>query len=384
MALSDIEQTRTTDLNTATTSYTAGQEPWNKNLDGYRIENESTEAFTYQSHFEQWHGIYRNVAELASVTDIEARWIVGKKLIMSDATKKIVDRFRGNGKQTFRDILINILRVSLFNGDSYTWAPRDKAGRLLNLKMLDPGTIRVEADGMAVIKKYVQVAQKNTSSQITMPTDQEELDSWEPKEIFHIMNDAIADEIHGIPNSEKLLTIIKMRQQGMSDTSVIHHRYGKPTFFYEANTDDEAEMEKIKNTIDLAVKNFENVVVPKDTLTSIERTATPQFSSLDTLPWQKFLRSYFTEASNVPDLVRGKSDEVSLAAGKLNYLGFKEKIIFKQIAFSEQLKMQLGLEIEFPEPQEIDLEIAKTGQEVRDRNNAKETKTMVTGRDPSK
>ena len=60
------------------------------------------------------------------------------------------------------------------------------------------------------------------------------------------------------------------------------------------------------------------------------------------------------------DLIRGKSDEVSLAAGKLNYIGYKEKIIMEQIEYSEEIVLQLRLTIGFPEPKEIDIEMQNT------------------------
>ena len=372
MALTDPNQIRTTDLDTAMTSYTAGQEPWNKNLDGYVIPGQDTEAVTYRMDWKKWHGMYREIPELRSTIDTESRWIIGKKLIMDEKTKKITNRFTGNGHQTFRKILLNIKRTSKIGGDCFVWAPRDKAGRLINLKILDPGSIEIQADKFGIIKKYVQISTKSEASKIG--SSKIVLDEWDPKEIFHLMNDPIADEIHGIPDSEKMQDIIKMRHQAMDDNTVILHRYGKPTFFYEADTDDETELATITTTINNALKNFENVITPKGTLSSIERVATPQYSSLDPMPWITFLRSYFTESSGVPDLVRGKSDEVSLAAGKLNLVSYKEGIIFKQIEFSEEIEKQLGLKVSFEEPIEIDIEISRTEEDMAKKDSAKRGK----------
>ncbi len=368
MALSDATQIRTTDMQTSTTEYTAGQEPWNKNIKGYSIDSKSTEVSNYICDWNKWHGLYRNVAELRSIVDVPSKWIVGKKLIMSDATKKIVERWRGNGIDTPRKILTNIKRTSKIGGDCYSEIVRDKAKRIINLKILDPGTIQIVANDLGIITKYQQVSRKPNQPVI------EVLNDWEPDEIFHIANERIADEIHGIPESEKLQKIIKIKHQGMDDHTVVLHRYGKPTFFYEANTDDETELAAITTTINNAVKNFENVVVPKDTLTNIERTSTPHFSIPDPVPWFNFVRSYFTESSGVPDLIRGKSDEVSLAAGKLNYLGYKEKIIMEQLEYSEEIKAQLGLDISFEEPVEIDIEISKTEEDMSLKSQAKREK----------
>jgi len=360
MPLTDIDSTKITDMQTSTTDYTAGEEPWNKNLDGFEIDTKETENSTYQTDWIKWHGLYRNIAEAASTIDVHCRWVIGKKLKMSKQTEKIVSRIRGNGIDTFRKILMNMKRTSKICGDSYAEIIRDKAGRLINLKILDPGTIRIDASNLGIIDSYNQVAQKQGANDSVNKTEKNKiLNSWKPSEIFHVANNRIADEIHGIPETEKLQKIIKMRHQSMSDVSVIYHRYGKPTFFYEVDTDDEGEVGRVQVKIDNAIKNFENVITPKGTLTDIKRTSTPQYSSIDPLPWLIYLRSYFTESSGVPDLIRGKSDEVSLAAGKLNVLGYKEKVIFEQLDFSEEIQAQLSLKIGFEEPPQIDIEIAR-------------------------
>jgi len=381
MALTDPTQTITTDLQSETTSYNAGDEPWNKNLEGFNIDSLGTESSTYQCDWEKWHGLYRKIPELRSTIDTECRWIVGKKLIYGDKrSEEIAKRISGKGKDTMRKILLNIKRTSKIGGDCYCEIPKDKAGRITNIKILDPGTIEIRANQFGIIQEYAQVAEKNNLSLHNKTDKKGSSEPWKLDEIFHISNESIADEIHGIPEAEKLQTIIKMRHQAMSDYTVILHRYGKPTFFYEADTDDETEMAHIADKINKAMKNFENVVTPKGTLTGINKVSVPQYSSLDPMPWNNFLRSYFTESSNVPDLVRGKSDEVSLAAGKLNFLGYKEKIIFQQLEYSEEIEKQLGLKISFEEPPEIDIEIMQTNRDMEGKKTAKEEKKIVSGK----
>ena len=374
MALTDPTQTRTTNFSFDENTYVAGSEPWNKQLDGYQIPSESTEATTYQADFPKWHGLYRKIPELRSTIDTEARWIVSKEIkLLNKAAKDASKRIKGKGKETFRIVLLNMKRTSMVGGDSYSWAPRDKAGRLINLKILDPGSIQIQADKFGIIKNYAQLADKGHGSLIP-GKGPKVLDNFKPEEIFHLSNDPIADEIHGIPEPEKLQDLIKMRHLALSDSSVILHKYGKPTYFYEADTDDETELAAITDKIDKAFTEFKNIVTPKGTLTKIDRISVPQYGTIDAQPWHNFLRSYFTESSNVPDLVRGKSDEVSLAAGKLNILSFKEKIIMKQMEYEEQIEAQLGLKLEFERPVEIDIEISRTEEDMAMKASAKRGK----------
>jgi hypothetical protein len=376
MALTDPTQTITTALNDV--SYTAGQEPWNRNLNQFKIDPQSTESSTYQCDFNKWHGIYRKIPEARSTIDLWCKWLIGKEIKMDEKTKAITDRIKGNGLDTFRTILTNHKRVSKICGDSYLEIIKDKAGRIINLTFLNPGTIKVEADAHGMIKHYYQVS-VNTSTQQTIV-----LQDWNPEEIWHLSNDRIADEIHGIPELEKVYDIVRWKHQSMNDESVVFHRYVQPILDIYANTDDPVELASLKATYDKSQMNFENRIIPKGAIEKVERVSVPQYSTLDPLPWLIFLRSYFTEASNVPDLIRGKSDEVSLAAGKLNYLGFKEKIIMEQLEYKEQIKANLKLEVNFEEPKEIDVEIAKGSMDIQEKNKAKSDKEVTTGKSPNK
>ncbi len=375
MALSDPSELITTKFNDI--SYTAGEEPWNKNLDMFEFDSIDTETNNYIADWRKWHGIYRSIPEARSTIDVWCNWIVGKKLKMDEKTKKIMDRIRGNGNDTFRKILKNMKRVSKICGDAYSEIIRDKAGRIINIKILNSGSIRIEADKYGIIKRYVQVSPLNPNLPFS-----KKLTSWEPEEIFHISNDRIGDEIHGIPELEKTYDIMKWKHQSMGDLAVVFHRYVQPILEIYARTDDPVELAEIEAVYTKSTKNMENRIIPSGVVEKVERVSIPQYSTLDPLPWLTFLRSFWTESSNVPDLIRGKSDEVSLAAGKLNYLGFKEKIIMEQLEYSEEIKNQLGLEISFEKPIEIDLEVVKENKDIKKREDAKKNKEVVSGKSP--
>lgn len=357
MSLTDPTKSTTTSYDSDVNDYTAGEEPWNKNLEGYAVDRENTEAFTYQCDWTKWHGLYRNIPEIRSTIDTPARWIISKKIKMDEKAKALDKKMR----TPLRKLLLRHYRTSVIGGDSYIEIIRDKARRTINLKILDPGTIEIRADRYGVIQEFAQVSHKAGVSKLNK--DKETLSRWDVDEIFHLSNDPIADEIHGIPETEKLQKIIKMQHQLMDFNQMALIRYGKPTFFFEANTDDETELTTIKEQLSKVKKNFEDAVFPKGTLEKIERVTVPQYGTMDFLPTIIFNRSYFTESSGCPELVRGKSDEVSLAAGKLNLLAYKEMIIFKQMEYEEDIYKQLGMKIEFERPVEIDVEISRTEEE---------------------
>lgn len=364
MTLADPSTIITTDLNDIT--YIAGQEPWNKNLDQYSFEKKETDINTYSVDWAKWHGIYRTIPEARSTIDVWCKWIVGKKIIQDAKTKKITDRIKGNGIDSIRTILINLKRTSKICGDAYAEIIRDLGNRVINLKVINSGSIRIEANDKGIIKRYVQIMNQNTSVKETDSKTKESF--WSPDKILHITNDRIADEIHGIPELEKTFNIMKWKHQSMGDLATVFHRYVQPVLEIYTKTDDPTELADIRRQYGASFKGFENRIIPAGVIEKIERVSIPQFSTLDPLPWQKFLRSYWTETSNVPDIIRGKSDEVSLAAGKLNVFSFKEKIVMEQLEYSEMIKLQTGLEIGFEPPPDLDVEI-DNNQKAENKNN---------------
>lgn len=351
MTLFDSGVAETTNMQEATTIYAAGEEPWNKNINGFNIEEIPTENQEYIVDWEKWHGIYRTIPEFKTSTLTNVAWIIGRKIGMDEKTEKITKKFKGQGKDTFRQLLFNHKLTSKICGDAYMEKVRDKAGRLINIIPKDPGTIRIVANPKGRIIKYEQVFIKSKS-----PKDIKVIADWDVDDIFHTSNNRIADEIHGIPDSESMQVLIKSRKQIEQTYAVTLHRYMKPTFFYETNTDDPTEIERIKTIIDNTIKNFENAVLPKGTLEAIKETKVAQFSILDPIPWMTFLSKNFTRNSRVPDIVQGESRESAISSGELNYISFKEKIIQEQLEYAEDIEKQLGLIVSFTEPREISIE----------------------------
>lgn len=371
MALADITQSRTTGLDTATTSY--GIEPWEKNIDGFVIPSIQTKTGEYVTRFAEWHGLYRQIPELQAYIDTYCRYLIGKKIISTHKpTLEAIKKIKGNGKDTCRKILLNIKKVSKICGNGFGEIIRDNQGRLINLKPLDPETIRINSDESLMIKNYEQVGWKDGKLvAIRKP--------WNPEDIFHIANKRIADEITGIAEAEALFKIIKWRHQVMNSYSVIIHRYLKPTYFYEVNTDDETEMADIKTKIDNAVKNYENLIVPKGTFDETSKTIIGNQGLLDPMPWMNFLRRFFQTISGVPDIVQGEARESAVSAANLNYISYKERIMQEQIEFEEEIESQLGLILKFEEPREIEEEKLRIIEElgIEKKTNELENKKRV-------
>ena len=62
----------------------------------------------------------------------------------------------------------------------------------------------------------------------------------------------------------------------------------------------------------------------------------------------------------VPDIILGHSRETSLAAGKLNYVAFQEKIKQDQEEYEDIIMSQLGIDISFEDPVNIDITLGNS------------------------
>jgi len=308
---------------------------------------ESTSQHSYQCMWNDWNGYYMKVPELSAIIDRKAIWTVGKGYKTDKKTAKILEKIRGNGKQTFNVIMMNAVKVYTICGDFYAEIIRDKRGELRNLKPLNPGTIKIKANLKGIISSYEQW--------IETPTGQKQAVVFSPKDIFHLQWNPVADQIHGNSTISKLIQVIEALEEAKIDMRTVFHRYVKPLWVFSVDTDNTAEITAFKNKVDATIEKAENLIVPKGTVDSIERVSIPQYSNLDPLPWIKNLTEQFIRAEGVPGVVLGSTEKsASEAESKMLYLAFQQMVEWNQKFLEEQIKAQIGLDVEFEFPASIE------------------------------
>jgi hypothetical protein len=303
---------------------------------------------------------------LKAVIDKIALWTMGKGYTADKNTSAILQRIKGNGKDTFNTILHNSIRTYKICGDSFCEIIRDKANRISNLKPLNPGSIRIVSNKKGIIERYEQVEYDS----VLNIGKAKVLATWKPEEMLHFSNSRIADEIHGIPTTEKLQNVIKKWNMSMDDMAVVFHRYVKPLLVWKLDTDDTTEIAAFKVKAEKAIKDMENMYVPQNTA-DLERMSIPQYSTLDPLPWIQMLQSHFIMAEGIPEIILGQSAERSEATSKILYLAFQQTIEWEELYIEEQIKAQLGIKIKLEFPASIDPSIMtdsrkNTGKKVND------------------
>ena len=163
-------------------------------LDAYEIDTKMTDSVSDQEETEwmntkasQYFGYFNAVPELKNAILLKTIWIVGKGYeCESDNDKATLDSIRGFGKDTFKQILFNMVASMRIYGDSFAEIVRDEKKNLINLKTLDPMNIKIIYNKEGQIIRYEQVNKVGIKDTIK---------KFKPENILHFCHNRIADQI---------------------------------------------------------------------------------------------------------------------------------------------------------------------------------------------
>lgn len=323
------------------------------NIDGV---SDLEETYYDNSNWSQYLGYYKTIPELQISIDAKATWTVGKGFIADDTTTMILDTIRGWGKDTFNTILENMIRTYHIAGDAFAEIIKDEEGVLINLKPLDPGSIRIVVNKQGKIKRYEQISKiRGTKNKI-----------FNTEDIFHLARNRVADEIHGVSIIKAVENIILMRNEAMSDFKRVLHRNISPLIIWNLDTDDPAKVAEFKTKTDKATSLGENLYIPKGSVEPNIISTAPN-ATLNPLPWIETLNSYFYQAVGVPDIITGSSKVLTEASAKIAYLAFQQTIEEEQLFIEENVLSQLNLLIQLEFPASLENEMLSDKPKVENR-----------------
>ena len=320
----------------------------------YSVDTQQTDGIFDQPETrwenQEWtqnYGYYTDIPEVQTVIDAKATWTIGKGFKADEVTTMLLDTIKGWGKDTFNTILENAIRTMHISGDSYLHIIRDAEENLINLKPLDPGVMVHIVGRNGIIKRYEQ------NSKIVGNDPKK----YKPDEIFHLVRNRVADNIHGTSMVKVLANIILMKNEAMADWKRVLHRNVDPVWIIHMDTDDETEMAAFKTKMDkLRGDNEQNLYVPKDVIVPELMSVAPN-ANLTPLTWIDSLDDKFYQAAGVPKFIVGGLGGLTEAAVKIGYLAFQQSTEEHQLQIEEQVLSQLNLviELEFPASLEGDL-----------------------------
>ncbi len=257
----------------------------------------------------------------------------------------VLDRIRGFGFDTFNTILENGVRTAEIGGDFFAEIVRDKDGEFINLKPLDPSSIRIVVNLEGKVIRFEQISKtEGSDKEITK------------EKMFYLPRNRVADQIHGTSMIKALVEIILAKNEAMADWRRVMHHNVDPMMAYKIDSGDPKKIAGIIGKIDRAKGKGENMYFAKDTIEFEQITLAPN-ANLNPLPWIESLDAKFYEAAKTPKVIVGGSGGITEGATKISYLAFQQVIREKQLFIEEQVGIQLGIEIELEFPASLENEL---------------------------
>lgn len=310
-----------------------------KNSDFYdgtpiNLDSNVNEENKWRTDFATWHGYYDEIPIFSAIIDALACWAVGKGFKGKDAEK--LRKIKGWGKDDANSIFENMVRCFLICGDSHSEIIKDKAKRLTNLKPMNTGTINQIVNKRGILQRYEQ---------------ENNPEPFKVEEVFHLCWNRLGDEIHGKPEAHRAEPIIKQIKQLQEDLGLRFHRVVKPIRLFEADTDNETSLTTIEGKLKTAYEKCDIIVVPKGTIGEAPgKNITP---ADDAIRYFDILLRNLVSACGVPEIILGWSSGTE-ASSKIVYLAFQQRIEKIQRFLEDQIKLQLGLEINFEFPASLE------------------------------
>ncbi len=317
--------------------------------DSAEVDRASGDGTTeWQStNWNKYLGYYKTHTPVKSVIDKVRMWSVGKGYKADEKTKKILDKIRGWGKETFNQVIGNQVGIKHTNGDSYAeiiTPPGEEiaedGSNLLNLKPLNPGNIIHVVNPQGMLTGYKQVNSDGSATPLRL------------NQVFHLVMNRTADEIHGTGDIETIMTYLDKIKQLDEDMAVMFHRFVVPLVIWKLNTDDTTEMNTFKTQSKKARNGGDDMIVP-DMAVSWDLLEAGK-NGVDPMNWRNKWVEEVIKGGGVPALIMAIEAGTTEASSKMVYLAFQQVIEDEQLSIEDQIKAQLGLTIKYEFPARIE------------------------------
>lgn len=330
----------------------------NTNYDGLpktTIQSESTdgisetgETFWDNDNWNDNWGAFNEMGELKSGFLMKSKWAVGKGWTADNATTVLLNRINITGKENFDDFLFNADLIKNVNGDSYTLVIRnEETGTLINLRPLDPGSMTTVWNSKGVIIRYEQRSKRSLIRKV-FGQRAKVAHTFQPEQIFHLMNNRFADQTHGMSDIDAVREVIIADKESFKDVKKLAHFQGMPFIIFKVKNDNPTKIAGIIKVIENARKNGDDLVLPDDDdILSWETVdMTPSSFLLD---WRNELKNMFYRRIGLPEVLFGTSGATE-SGGKMEMFAHETTFEHNQRYIERQLLSQLGIKIDLIPP----------------------------------
>ena len=208
--------------------------------------------------------------------------------------------------------------------------------------------IVVKKDG--TIKRYEQLSQVKGESPRHIAT----------KDMFHLCNDRIANEIHGTSALEACQWELDAKREAASDWKRISHRSTIRVMYIDSEDPD--RLNTVREQYKEAIKNGEVMLIPaKKGEADLEDVTTPPIQPF--IEWIRYLDGRIYQSLGVPKAIADTADFTE-AASKVGYMTFEPVYTEEQALMEQDLWNQLAIKVTFNRPPSLN----KTMEEDEQKN----------------
>jgi hypothetical protein len=223
-----------------------------------------------------------------------------------------------------------------YGRDAHAEIIRAEDDTLINLKVLDTGSIKHIVNGQGILIRYEQVSKLPNTP----------IKTFKPEQILHFCNDRIADEIHGTSIADICEWVILARREAMEDWRRISHRSTIRVLYVDQ--DDTTNLLTLKSQYAEAIKHGELMIIPaKKGEADFGELTLPPIAAF--LQWIQYLENFFYQAVGVPKVI-ATSESYTESNGKVGYLTFEPVYTSLQEQIEKDLWNQLGIKVKFNRP----------------------------------
>lgn len=301
---------------------------------------------------------------------MKAIWSVGKGWEADTLVKTMLEHISGAGKESFKDILFSMEVCRRIGGDAYAeiithnGKKLSEGGKLVNLKCLNPGNIAEIYGPDGMLLRYEQIQshpKKGILNKIKNAIGMGKVIEFDPEEIFHLSNNKIGGQIHGISDLEALEKVILADQKSFDDLMKITMFQAKPFILFKLKTDDPVKIAafsaKIRNMRNLG----EDMFIPDDeNLLSWEVVQVNPSSVL--MEWRADLRNEYYRCIGLPQIIPGAGGQGTESEGRVIYVAFEQIVMHEQKQIEDAIWNQLGMKVNLIHPTLLEDLIGQTMQ----------------------
>jgi len=310
----------------------------------------------YKSEYLTWLDLVQKCPVLKSALGARADAVTASFEVKgrnAGRMRKLLSKMRGKGKDTFRQIIKNMLMISYVGGDAYAEIVTDEDGFPTNLVILPPDNITQIVENGIIIKYEENNAGKAGGTTKTFP----------PQKIFHLRCNPVGSVTHGYSLVEGMKALVLGWLQIMDDQLKIFHLYAEPKEVIKVDSDEDKDLSKAE---DLYKKSRQvrgaALVIPSNAM-AYERWGVPAGSTLDPRVFEERIVQHIMMGNRTSEIMLGQGSANSEESARLTFTGFRQVVRADEADLSDALEVQV-FGIAYPEnTPKIEWSFASEGQE---------------------